>query len=106
MKISIFRKNDFNFNINVKYKNSESAFDLTSCKVLFMVADKFSTEKLINKEITSHTDALEGKTIIALTNEETDMKAGSYQYEIRVVDSFNREITFAVGEFIIKHSLA
>jgi len=81
------------------------AEDITGWRILFTckkLMEDSDGEAVITKDITSHFDALSGKTLIDLTPSDTNL-SGSYYYDIKSVDVannvnilFHGRITFRV----------
>ena len=84
--------------------------DLTGATVYFTVksaADSDTTDSsaLIKKDITSHTDAVNGLTEIALLPADTDIAVGKYKYDIKLKKADGQQTTTQVGEFIVKEAI-
>ena len=91
------------------FKDNGSILPITGWKVLFTVKEKISdtdgvtgSTALIEKSITSHTDAAGGLTTLSLTTTDTDKTPGNYIYDIKIIttDSVD-ELTIVEGAFTI-----
>jgi hypothetical protein len=76
--------------IKITFTENSSPVDITGYEVLFTLKkqcdiDKDDTYALISKDITDHTDPTAGETTLVLTNEDTDIEAGNYYYDLRLV---------------------
>ena len=100
-KYSVYRENT---------KNIRLAFDgvdLTGATVYFTVkteADDNPTDTtaIIKKDVTTHTDAINGQTNIALTPSDTDVAPGDYFYDIKLKKADGQQQTVDIGKFIVK----
>lgn len=101
-ELTIYRNNDFISTLNIKYKNSNLPMNLTGCVLKYALSDMKNDNVLISKTITEHINESLGQTKLEFTKEELDIQPGSYKLEIRVIDSFNREITFYMNTITIK----
>lgn len=100
-KISIYRENTVNISL------SFTDIDLTGATVYFTVkpaidADATDVAALIKKDITSHTDAANGLTAIALAPTDTDIAPGEYGYDIKLKKATGEQSTVEIGKFIVK----
>ena len=87
-----------------------SGVDLTGATVYFTVksaadSDATDTTALIKKDITSHTDAVNGATEIVLAPTDTDIAVGKYKYDIKLKKADGQQTTTQVGEFIVKEAI-
>ncbi len=81
------------------------AQDITGWTVYFTVKENMqdSDENAkIKKAITSHTDAVNGKTTINLTTEDTDLEAKSYYYSIDVKDNEGNQVVLFYGHILFE----
>mgnify|MGYP001431458292 CR=1 FL=1 len=88
-----------------------TGIDLTGATVYFTVktaADNDATDStaLIKKDITSHTDAVNGATEIVLTPTDTDIAVGKYKYDIKLKKADGSQVTTQVGDFIVKEVMS
>jgi len=88
-----------------------TGIDLTGATVYFTVktaADNDATDSttLIKKDITSHTDAINGSTEIVLTPTDTDIAVGKYKYDIKLKKADGSQVTTQVGDFIVKEVMS
>ena len=72
--------------------NLDFAFDITGYTVFFTVKSKTDTatddsSALIQKTVSSHTDAVNGQTSIDLTETDTRIDPGKYVYDIQAKDA-------------------
>ena len=76
--------------ITITFKENEEPLNITGYSILFTVKkqcdiNKADTEALITKTITDHTDPTEGISTLELTNEDTDIPAGEYLWDLRLI---------------------
>ena len=88
-----------------------TGIDLTGATVYFTVktaADNDATDStaLIKKDITSHTDAVDGATEIVLPPTDTDIAVGKYKYDIKLKKADGSQATTQVGDFIVKEVMS
>jgi len=97
--------------LTLTLKDTEGeAINLTGSKVIFAVKNKKDTIELFDSdsaalifiEQSTHTFPLIGKTVIALTNELTDLKPSQYVYGIKVVPASGESIPSKPAPFIIE----
>jgi hypothetical protein len=86
--ITIVKQTDQN--IKITFTEDDTPVDITGYTILFTVKkqcdiDKSDDYALITKNITEHTDPTGGETALILTNEETDIDAGNYYYDLRLI---------------------
>ncbi len=75
--------------IAFEFSESGVATDLTGATVFFtakpaLTNDTTDSTAVISVEVTSHSDPTAGKTIIPLTDDDTDVTPGIYWYDIQV----------------------
>jgi hypothetical protein len=94
--------------ILLRIKKNNTIQDLTGWIIYFTVKSKLSdpdTSAIITKDITDHIDAPNGKTLIELTPEDTDIDAGSYYYDIITKDTQENISLIANGRMTVnKHA--
>lgn len=100
-KYSVYRENTQNISL------SFDGVDLTGATVYFTVKsapddDATDTTALIKKDVTSHIDATNGQTLIALSATDTNIAAGKYGYDIKLKLADNSQTTVDEGIFTIK----
>lgn len=87
--LSIIRQTDNNIKVN--FTENGEPVDITGMAILFTVKSQCNIsssddkDALIQKDITEHTDPTQGETELVLTNEDTNIEAGKYYYDIRLV---------------------
>lgn len=97
-------------NIDVTIKDADgAAIDITGGTVFFTVnaSDDPSddTAAVITKDVTSHTDAANGLSRIALTASDTEVDAGEYYYDIQYVDSGGNVSSREKGELVVESDI-
>jgi hypothetical protein len=101
----IYQKTSKSFLLCIK-KNGQVQ-DITGYTIYFTVKEKLSdgdTGAIISQDITSHIDALNGKTVIELSKDDTDLEPGSYFYDIISKDTEDKVSLIAMGRITInKH---
>ncbi len=86
--LSIIKQTDQN--ITITFTENDSPVDITDYTILFTVKKQCDINKsddfaLIKKTITEHIDAEGGKSNIELSNEDTDIDAGNYYWDLRLI---------------------
>ena len=77
--------------IELLFKKDKIPLDITGWIIYFTVKNKMEDSDLnalIKKDISSHIDPTNGKSLIELNPSDTDMR-GSYSYDIKFVDTSN-----------------
>ena len=79
------------------------AYNITGWTVEFLMKKKKTdTSYVINKSVTSHYSAAEGKSRISITASDTDaLTPGIYHYDIRVITEALEEYTMYTGTYTI-----
>jgi len=75
--------------IELEFKEDGVPINITNWKVYFTLKKNKSdsdNDAVIKKDVTVHTEPLNGKTQILLTNTETDSLNGIYYYDIQYKD--------------------
>lgn len=90
-------------NINLTFPG----VDLTGSTVHFTIKPAFDNDPtdaaaIIKKDITSHTDPTNGKTVIPLTPTDTAVTPGNYGFDIKLKKATGDESTVAIGNVTIK----
>lgn len=103
-EIKIFRGDSKTFNLT--FKDSEgNPKDLTNSVVYFTVKTEpniSDDNASITKKVVDHVDALNGKSQVSLTPEDTDLEPARYHYDFQLVDAANKITTLVVDKFIVK----
>lgn len=90
--------------------NENTAINLTGAAVIFAVKNKKDTLEIwdsddstakIKVTNTSHSLPLQGKTVIELTNDDTDLTPGSYVYGVKVIPASGESMPSGTAPFII-----
>jgi len=76
--------------IDITFKEDGEVLDITGYNILFTVkkqndVDKSDDYAIIKKDIVSHTDAINGITTLVLGSDDTDVNAGQYYYDLRLI---------------------
>jgi hypothetical protein len=82
----IFRKTTKS--LELRFKQNEIPRDISGWTIYFTAKKSMEdpdVEAVITKDITSHLDAENGKTLIELDTDDTDLQ-GSYSYDIKYKD--------------------
>ena len=85
----IMKKTTKIYEIKFKDKDTGAKEDITDWTLYFTVKlNMLDTDvnAKINKDITIHEDAVNGKTVIELSTSDTDLDAGIYYYDIKYKD--------------------
>lgn len=105
--ITLKRNNDRNLKINAK--KDGAAVDITGW-VLYFSVKKSRTDSdadaLIYKEVSIHTDPVEGESTIPIAASDTEGKAlGEYNYDILAVDDQAKRQSSKTGKFQLIHEI-
>lgn len=106
-QLSVYRGDDKYWNLNFT-DSSGSAIDLTGSTIFFTVKKNRSdsdTNALIKKDVTSHLDAVNGKSRISLTNSDTAIDVGTYFFDIQLVDNASNVTTVVAGTFVVTQDI-
>lgn len=102
--ITVIRGDDVALNVAFK-DNNAVAIDITGYTVFFTVKDNLTPADdagaLISKTITSHSLPLEGRTTINLTNTDTDLPEGIYNYDFQTKDIAGKISSTERGVFVV-----
>lgn len=110
----VFRKDDASFFFEFDEEIEDPAdptktilepVDITDWSVYYLVKKTLKDldeDAIIEKVITNHIDALNGKTIVELSSADTDHEPAYYYYIICVVTNLGEKITIVQDNFIIK----
>lgn len=104
--LKVFRGDDKSFKVTIT--EDGAAKDITGWTVFFTAKKKLSdtdAEAIIQKDITSHTDAANGITHIILDQDDTDQAIGTYKCDIQVLDDSSKIQTYKVLTFIIEQDV-
>lgn len=103
MKITLKRGNDRNLNVTVT--KDGSAVNITGWSIRFTVkknATDTDAQAIINKLITSHTDATNGVTQIPINASDTETRdVGNYYFDVMVKDASDKVHSSNTGTFAI-----
>ena len=89
-------------------KKDGAYIDITDWTIYFTAKEKSvdpDTLALIQKDITSHVDPTNGKTIIELTADDLDIDPGNYWYDIVGKDSSGNIHLIAIGKLQIERKI-
>ena len=86
--LSIIRQTDNS--IKIKFDENGEPLDITGYTILFTLKKECDINKdddyaLITKEITEHSDPEAGITYLVLDNDDTDIEAGEYFWDLRLI---------------------
>ena len=102
--LEIIRGDDVS--INFTYKDADGdPIDITGYAI-FLTAktevdeDDTDADAVISKKVTSHSDPVNGESVITLTDSETDIPLGSYTADIQVID--DSDIIVSSSKFVLK----
>jgi hypothetical protein len=103
-EITIFRGDDLDITVQINDADG-NGIDLTGSTLFFTVKSDLTDSDdnaAISKDITSHTDAVNGTTEINLSPTDTNISPGGYHYDLQLVDSSGTVITYGKGGFIVQ----
>ena len=106
--LEVYKGDSKDYAITVK-DSSGTVIDITGY-IFYMTVKENATDDdedaKISKEVTSHTDPINGETTISLSSSETDLPVSSstqkYVYDIRMKDTSNKITTLLNGNFKIR----
>ena len=99
----LYRGDSRDYNINITKSNGDPE-PITGWKFYFTAKLDYhdpDEKAAISKDVTSHIDPEGGKTVIALTHEDTDINPGLYWYDIQAKRADASIITLARGRLEI-----
>lgn len=102
-KLEIFRKGTRGYELS--FTKDGVAINITDWTVYFTLKEKttdLDAAAKINKKLTAHTDATNGKSIIPLISSDTDLEPKSYYYSIDFKDDEGNEGVLYYGSYKIK----
>jgi len=107
-KIDMYKGDDQIFLLS--FKNDDGTpLDITDYTIYFTVKRKKTdadSDSLIQKVITSHSNAVQGSTGIQLDHADTvDIKAGDYFFDIQVKDSGGKITTYVADTFTLAQDI-
>lgn len=89
---------------SLTFKSNGVTVDITDTIVYFTVKEKMKdddVDAVIKKDITNHTDPENGKTLIELTADDTDLPAKSYYYDMAYKDVDDNKVILVYGRLKI-----
>jgi hypothetical protein len=112
-KITIKKGVPYVGTFTITYKVSHLPYNLTGKTLFFTVKeltdyDETDSSALIQKDVSVHTDAVNGITVVSLDKTETDVEVGIYKWDIKIygqessgeaLDDFNT----STGECEVKY---
>ena len=105
--LTIYKRDTVNIDITVK-DSAGSVVDITGYTFFFTVkaADTDAdANALITKDVTSHTDAANGETRIALTPTDTNVATGNHYYDIQMKDASGNITTITADRFYVTQDI-
>lgn len=88
--------------LNLEFTKDDLATTIAGATVYFTAKKNLGQAQYdIYKEITTHSDAPNGKTEIELTSSDTDINEGNYFYDITVRFANDKIHTFTIGKLTI-----
>jgi hypothetical protein len=95
------------FTLDLAFKNTDgSAYNLTGCSVELEIRKSASSSPIIDKPVTSHTNAAQGLTAIALTSTDTNIAVRAWQFTITLTDSHGVIQESATNYLLVTNSSA
>ena len=104
--LSVMKKTTKTYELN--FTKNGSAINITDWTIYFVVKEKMNDSDAnakINKKITSHLDALNGKTVITLDKDDMNINAKEYYYTIDTKDDEGNEVVLFYGRFLVKETV-
>jgi len=94
---------------NLTFTNNEGgAIPITSWKVYFTVKLSYmddDSKAVIKKDITDHDDPENGKTIIKLLPNDTNIAPGNYYYDIKIKRAENDIRIILIGRVVVEQAI-
>jgi len=88
----------------LRFKKNGQAYDITGWTVYFTVKEKMKDTDVnakIKKDITNHLDAINGKTLIEISVDDTNLTPKNYYYSIDFKDEEGNIDVLYTGRFRI-----
>jgi hypothetical protein len=90
----------------LKFTDGSNAVDITGYTIYFTVKNKTDNETddtlaVITKDVTSHTDALNGITDVILSASDMSIDVGAYKYDFQFKTGAGDISTVSLGEYEI-----
>lgn len=88
-KIEVIRGDDLTIELALTEEDG-TPVNLTGTTVFFTVKKKLADsdeDAVISKEVTDHTEPENGVAVISLDNDETDIAAGIYHWDIQILNA-------------------
>ena len=101
--LEFFRKSSKTY--EAIFKKDGISEDITGWTIYFTVKENMTDSDAnakISKTVTSHSEPLNGKTLIELTSSDTDITAGVYWYSIDYKDNLGNEGVLFTGKLKVK----
>jgi len=101
--IEIFQKVSKAYEL--RFTKDDCALPITGWTIYFTVKSKLGdadVDAVLSKDITSHFDATNGKTLITLSSTDTNIPVGSYHYDIKYKDDAGESDIILYGRLLIK----
>jgi hypothetical protein len=108
-RIKIIKRDSYSFPITFEEADG-TPLDITGYTIFFTVktlanADNPDTSAIIQKDITTHTHADAGESLIELTTTDTDQTAGEYLYDVQIKSPTGAITSCESGEFEIMQDI-
>lgn len=102
LNLTIIRGDTVSITFTLTDENGDPV-NLTGSTVYFTAKkqiddDAADAKAVISKDVTSHSDPVNGETIINLTSSDTDIDLGIYFYDIQIKDSINNITSLPVKQ--------
>lgn len=88
----------------LQFREDGQCVDITDWSVYFTVKENMKDSDAnakINKTVTTHSEPTQGKTLIELTTDDTDIDAGNYYYSIDYKDDEDNQQVLFTGRIRI-----
>jgi hypothetical protein len=103
--LTIFRGDTKSYDLT--FTSGGSALNITGYTIFFTVKpkanwdDTLDTSALIQKNVTSHTNAAGGLSEVLLSATDTNIEPGVYMYDMQLKDGSGNILTFINGNFTV-----
>jgi len=87
---------------NLTLTGASDPIDITDATVKMTIKRSLSdATPTLEKTVTSHTDAVNGKTTITLTTTDTNIEVGNYYYDVQISGGSLSKTTILKGKLVI-----
>jgi len=105
-KLTVYQSTDKLWNLNFT-DSSDNAYDISGSTIYFTVKEEKTdaASDTISKSITSHTDAANGESAIALSDTDLDITSKEYYFQIVLEESDGTKTMILDGILEVKENM-